>query len=287
MGYLDIENLYKNQDILMFKECYALEKIHGTSAHITFKSGRIAFFSGGSNYETFIKLFDSDKLVEKFMAMELGDTSITIYGEAYGGKLQGMSDTYGKNLKFIVFDINIGGKWLNVPKADKLASELGLEFVDWVLIPTDLHTLDHYRDLSSIQAIRNGCGDNHKREGIVIRPLEEMVKNNGERIIAKHKALEFRETKTPRVVTEEGFKALEEAKAIAEEWVTMERLNHILTSGEVEEKIENTGKIINLMIDDVIKESKGEIIDSPGARKEIGRASAIMFKQRLNNKLKE
>jgi hypothetical protein len=29
MGYLHIDNLYKNVDILLFKECYAMEKIHG------------------------------------------------------------------------------------------------------------------------------------------------------------------------------------------------------------------------------------------------------------------
>ncbi len=29
MGYMHIDNLYKDQTILMFRECYALEKIHG------------------------------------------------------------------------------------------------------------------------------------------------------------------------------------------------------------------------------------------------------------------
>lgn len=33
MGYLHIDNLYKNRDILLFRECWALEKVHGTSAH--------------------------------------------------------------------------------------------------------------------------------------------------------------------------------------------------------------------------------------------------------------
>jgi len=36
MAYLDIDNLYKEQRILMFKECYAMEKIHGTSAHLSY-----------------------------------------------------------------------------------------------------------------------------------------------------------------------------------------------------------------------------------------------------------
>lgn len=37
MGYMHIDNLYKNQDMLIFRECYALEKIHGTSAHVSWK----------------------------------------------------------------------------------------------------------------------------------------------------------------------------------------------------------------------------------------------------------
>lgn len=28
MGYLHIDNLYKAQEILLFRTCYALEKIH-------------------------------------------------------------------------------------------------------------------------------------------------------------------------------------------------------------------------------------------------------------------
>jgi hypothetical protein len=34
MGYAHINNLYKDQEILIFKHVWALEKIHGTSAHI-------------------------------------------------------------------------------------------------------------------------------------------------------------------------------------------------------------------------------------------------------------
>lgn len=34
MGYLHIDNLYKAQEILAFRTCFALEKIHGTSANV-------------------------------------------------------------------------------------------------------------------------------------------------------------------------------------------------------------------------------------------------------------
>ena len=40
MGYLHVPNLYRPeaQAILEFKRLYALEKIHGTSAHIQWKA---------------------------------------------------------------------------------------------------------------------------------------------------------------------------------------------------------------------------------------------------------
>jgi len=179
MGYLHIPNLYKNTEILLFKECYALEKIHGTSTHISWKNGKINFSSGGEKYEKFEKLFNIKELEKKFK--ELFECDVVIYGEGYGGKCQGMSGTYGKELKFIVFDIKVDGNWLDVSNAEDVAKKLGLEFVDYVKIKTELKLLDKERDKNSTQAIRNGCGGK-LREGIVLRPLIEVTKNNGSRI---------------------------------------------------------------------------------------------------------
>jgi len=124
MSYLHVENLYKNQDILMFRECYALEKIHGTSAHVAWKDNQLVLFSGGSTFSEFEKLFDKDALTQKFAA-GFTDTHIVIFGEAYGGKLQGMRDTYGPNLRFIAFEVKIGDSWLSVPVAEEIALKLG------------------------------------------------------------------------------------------------------------------------------------------------------------------
>ena len=60
MGYLHIDNLYKNQTIMIFRECYALEKVHGTSAHISFKEGQLHFSAGGEKHDNFVKLFDAE-----------------------------------------------------------------------------------------------------------------------------------------------------------------------------------------------------------------------------------
>jgi hypothetical protein len=294
MGYLHIPNLYKEQDILLFKECYALEKIHGTSAHISFKKEltpdqeanytyQIGFFAGGENYEKFIKLFNQEELLSKFKEWDL--PSLIIYGEAYGGKQQGMSDTYGKELKFVAFDVKINDNWLRVPQAEKIVLQLGLEFVDYVQIPTELNLINKYRDTDSVQAVRNGIGYGKKREGVVLRPLIEITQNNGERIIAKHKRDDFSETKTPRELNPDKLKILAEANSIAEEWVTPMRLSHILDKIK-NLSIEKTGDVIEIMIEDVEREAKGEILESKDARKAISKKTALLFKEWLKGKIK-
>lgn len=306
MAYLHIDNLYKNQKILMLSECYAMEKIHGTSAWLSYspaefidatefgysqpnmveiKPSRLNFFAGGGSYDEFVKLFDASTIRTKLDKLTPNKHTI-IYGEYYG-PLQKMGKTYGDKMKFVVFEVRVGGAWLNVPKAEEIANSLGLEFVHYKLIRTTIEEIDAERDAPSEQAKRNGMVASTDRwgfcppirEGIVLRPLEELTLNNGDRVIAKHKRAELKETATHREVSKEALAKIDEAKAIANEWVTIERLNHILDG--VEAKIENTGQVIALMIEDILREADGEIVDSPNARKEISRHTALMFKELL------
>lgn len=280
MGYLHILNLYKEQKILLFRECYALEKVHGTSAHISWNDGKLGFFSGGEKHENFIKIFDHEALKAGFE--RLGCTKVIIYGEAYGGKCQGMKDTYGAELRFIAFDVQIDELWLSVPKMDKVSTDLGLEVVPWVKVPTELSILDAERDKPSEVAIRRGCGNDKYREGVVLRPLEEMTMNNGERVISKHKGEKFSERATSqKIVDPSKLAVLEAADAIADEWATPMRLVHVLDKLPGVE-IQDMPKIIAAMIEDVFREAKGEIIESKEARAAIGKRTAVMFKKHLN-----
>lgn len=283
MGYLHIDNLYKNQHILKFKECYALEKIHGTSANINYSNGTLNLFSGGESYDKFAKLFDKEALKKKIEEMKLD--KIHIYGEAYGGKQQGMSSTYGKDLKFIVFDVKIGDSWLDVPDAEDVANKLGLEFVYYERVSTELEELNKQRDKESTQAIRNGVGSGKVTEGVVLRPLTEMNLKNGDRIIAKHKRDEFKETKTKREVNPEQAKLLENAMEIAEEWVTEMRLSHVLDKLPHGINMESTKLVIEAMVEDVYREAKGEIVESREVSKQIGIRTAKLFKQKLQKEI--
>lgn len=286
MGYKKIPNLYKDRDILLFKECYAMEKIHGTSAHVTYKRDEadIKFFSGGGPRETFVALFDREQLLNQFDQFR---DDVTVYGEFYGGKIQKCSDIYGTDQKFVAFEVKIGDKWLSVPAAQAVVLDLGLEFVDFVKVPTDLEALNAERDKPSVQAIRNGCGDDKEREGVVLRPLIEVTRNSGSRICAKYKRDKFRETKTPRVVSEADLQQLTAAQAIAEEWVTPMRLNHVCDAlGGIEPQIENADQIIPAMCDDVRVEAGDEIVWDKTVAKKIGAETVRLLKQtQVNNSL--
>lgn len=293
MGYLHIDNLYKNQKVLELKEVYAMEKIHGTSAHIFYQDGKLSFFSGGEKHENFVKIFDHDHLQRALDAFGL--KKVVVNGEAYGGKQQGMSGTYGKQLRFVVFDVRFNGKWLAVPDAENVAKYLKLDFVHYKKIPAKVEDIDKERDADSVQAVRNGVGEGKMREGVVLRPLDELIDERGNRIIAKHKRDEFKETRKPRkVVDPKKWEILKEAQAIADEWVTPMRLKHVMDVVKVMRHMidkqpldmTDTGRMISAMIEDVYREAKGEIEESKAVKTAIGKRTARLFKQALNDGIK-
>ena len=300
MGYLSIPNLYREeaQRILEFKRLWATEKIHGTSASVDWKGTGdkmlfdLTFFSGGCSYDLFVGLFDRDALRGTF-SEKFGMQPVTIYGEAYGGKLQGMSDTYGKFIKFVAFDVKVGDSWLAVPQAHAVAHSLGLDFVDYVEIPSTIEAIDAERDRPSVQAVKNGITEPKLREGVVLRPPFECTLNNGARLIAKHKRAEFAERSSgyPGLLDPAKKEALENAEAIVEEWVTAQRLEHVIDHIKARRGdgrdlgIEDTGAVIKEMCEDVQREAAGEVVPallgSKDLAKAIGHKTVKMFKMRL------
>ena len=302
MGYMHIENTYKNQDILLFKECYALEKVHGTSAQVDFTAAlggpdswvgpnptgmpeSFEFFGGCVKAERFKKIVleQSPDLLAKIKALDPSPEKITIYGEAYGGSTaSGMSGTYGKDVRFIVFDIQIGDKFLDVPNAVAVTAALGLEFVPWQRIPATEEAINAARDFESIVASRRagGVSTGKLREGVVLRPLIELTRNNGTRVMSKHKHKDFEERMNPPKIEDPNkLQKLTEARAIADEWVTYMRLEHILDKIPKEtQTMQNMKKIIEAMIEDVYREGKGELVESRETSTAIGARTAKLFK---------
>ena len=272
-----------------------MEKIHGTSCHVSFRpsDGSIRYFSGGTKAEAFRAIFNEEQLVANFKALNLPvDKDITVFGEGYGGKEQGMSATYGKELKFVAFDVQIGDSWLDVPSAEKAVLSLGLEFVYYKKISlTDVVEkdgikhfveLDAERDAPSTQAKRNGIVEDKFREGVVLRPPFEVTLNNGKRLIVKHKRDEFRETASPRniLVDPAQLAVLSTAEEVANEWCTNERLRHVLDKMP-DHSMTTIPQVIQNMVSDILREGEGEIVDSKEVRRAIGTKTVKLYKAML------
>jgi len=264
-----------------------MEKVHGTSANVRYKiENGITLFSGGSKHEIFTKLFDKEALKQYFVEREF--TDITIFGEAYGGKCQGMRESYGDQLQFVAFEVRIDNMWLSVPRAEMICNELGIEFMPYEKIPCTLEAIDSERDRESIIGFRRTGKHNIPREGVVLRPLVEFTHQTGGVIRVKHKREEFHETKTSRkVIDPELLLVLEKASEIAEEWVTPMRLKHVLDKLPEITDMSGFGIIAKAMIEDIEREAKGEIVESKEARKAITRKTAKLASKYFKDQLYE
>lgn len=284
MGYRKIDNLYKSQVLLVFKEVYALEKIHGTSAHLAYRRSEdgtdaLTFFSGGAKHEAFVALFDRDALLAKFREKRIDE--VTVYGEAYGGSVQRMRDTYGEALRFVAFEVKSKTSWWPVEHAHFFVRDLGLEFVHYERGPATIEWLDAQRDATSEQARRNGIEGFRQREGIVVRPPVEFSLADGGALRAKHKRPDFCETgskRETRITDPSQIEVLERAEAIADEWVTEMRLAHVLDKLPAGLGIESTRTVIDAMVADVLAEAKGEIVEGRDTVKAISGRAGKLFR---------
>lgn len=290
MGYEHIDNLYKpeiRKRIFMFRDIYAMEKIHGTSAHIKFEkmtaahdADVISLFPGGVSMDSFRAAFDESVLKQKFI--EIGRDEVTVYGEAYGGSCQKMGKVYGPAIKFVAFEVEINDVRLSVPDAEAVVRSLGLEFVSYTLLENfTIEMLDAEMKKDSVQAVRNGMGEGHLREGIVLRPVIELKMNDGKYLKAKHKNVEFQETATPRKIDTDKVQLIADAEKAAQEFVTEMRLTHVLDKFPGAD-VTKTGEIIKAMVEDVYREAAGEVVESPELSRAISKRTAVMFKRSLN-----
>jgi hypothetical protein len=191
-----------------------------------------------------------------------------------------MKATYGDALAFIAFEVQIGETWLSVTNAADVCQKLGIEFVPFAQGPATVEWLNEQRDADSEIAIRRGMGPGKKREGVVVRPVLEFLDHRGNRVMAKHKRDDFKETRTPREVDPERLKVLVGAEEIAQEWVTPMRLEHVLDKIQKPHTAEMTGTVIKAMIADIEREAVGEIVASSAARKAISAATSKLYRAR-------
>ena len=123
-------------------------------------------------------------LMDKFKEL-FQDTPVCLYGEGYGAKIQKGGGNYRKDNGFVLFDIKIGHYWLKREDVEGIAARLGLEIAP---------IIGHGNLSDLVELVRTGFNSkwgDFPAEGIVARPVIELLARNGERVITKLKHKDF------------------------------------------------------------------------------------------------
>ena len=168
------------------------EKVDGTNIRVNWDGHKVTFGGRTDNanipadlMNRLIEIFVNDETEELF-EQKFGETEITLYGEGYGPKIQKGGGLYRDNVDFIMFDAQIGDRWLEQDEAREIAQAFGLDFVPLVLTGTinDAVELVKTNPDSKIGSA--------KMEGVVGRPMVEMRDGHGKRAIVKIKCKDFK-----------------------------------------------------------------------------------------------
>lgn len=181
-------------------------KIDGTNIRVGFHANGLSF--GGRTNDAVIPRALTDYLERTFVLeamlphFEIGNsTSITLYGEGYGPKIQG-GGRYRDDCSFILFDVLINGFWLSRENVKDIADKLGIDAVPEIGRGTLQDAIDIVSTGITFNKaggmVRWGSGGLRSRwgdfyeEGIVARPVVELFNNKGQRIICKVKTVDFK-----------------------------------------------------------------------------------------------
>lgn len=160
---------------------YAKRKYDGTNMRIYWDGNR-AVWNGKTNKFTPTKEIAEcmDNLISEEVFEEVfGRKEVMIFGELMGEGIQG-NELGIKGLKLIVFDIKIGGIWLQPEDILAISENMGLEACDFV----GFGSLEQL-----IQRIHDGFYRGY--EGIVVEPAGRFRDCKGNRIICKIKNRDY------------------------------------------------------------------------------------------------
>lgn len=166
------------------------EKVDGTNVRIIWDGDMLSY--GGRDNISQIPQFLLGRLEEIFepqldvFVSKFGSNQVCLYGEGYGNKIQHGGHLYipgGTN--FILFDVKVGGWWLERDSIADVAASFNIDTVPVIGSGTllDMVELVENRLLSQF-------GD-FVAEGIVARPGVQLFNRFGERVITKIKSKDF------------------------------------------------------------------------------------------------
>jgi hypothetical protein len=165
------------------------EKVDGTNIRVIWDAGSKSLVFGGKtdNAQIPAKLYEKLSLMftEEDMERVFPDTSVCLYGEGYGAKIQKGGGNYRQDQSFVLFDVKIDRWWLERHNVIAIAETLGIDVVP---------IIGNGTLFDMVEMVKKGFDSQwgaFDAEGIVARPAVELIARNGQRIITKIKHRDF------------------------------------------------------------------------------------------------
>lgn len=180
---------------------YATEKVDGTNLNIVYDGNHIQYtgHTDKTNWnpevEEWIKSKFKTTEFEQLCEQLFGEHEIKLCGELIGPKIQ--NNFYKlEDYKFILFDIhnNTSNTWWKRGIVEEIAKELDLDIVPLIggtnlidLSDENKNSLRGWTHVLQNGEFKSRINEDIEIEGFVVRPLMEILKANGERVIYKIK----------------------------------------------------------------------------------------------------
>jgi len=272
------------------KEFVVQEKIHGSNVCLV-TDGMVVNFGKRSGFvEADEKFYDYEELLERYtpkvislfsLVKERFSTieTLTVFGEMFGGRyphsdVKNSSKTmviqkgvfYCPYHEFYAFDLYVStgssGRFLTVDEANMFFKQGGF-FYAKSLFRGDLDACLRFPN-DSLSVISGWLGlpsiEDNICEGVVIRPVEPTYLHNGARVLLKSKNARFAEKKsvkkrTPKLFVEPSYsEQLNNLLGIAEDYITENRLNNVVSKIGHVSIPKDTGKLIGLFSKDILED---------------------------------
>jgi len=114
------------------------------------------------------------------------DKPMALFGEGFGAKIQGGGKYIKDGADFILFDVLIGGIWVQRESVEDIGNTLGIDIVPIVGHGTILEAIDAIK-----KGVKSTFGD-FLAEGLVLKLKIPLLRRNGDRIVTKIKHKDYK-----------------------------------------------------------------------------------------------
>jgi len=280
------------------QEYVVQEKVHGANACLTTDGKTVSFGKRTGFVEADEKFYDYEELLEGYTPKAISLLSIVqecfpnlktlvVFGEMFGGKyphpdVKNSNKTmliqkgvhYCPFHEFYSFDLYLTteetGRYLTVDEANAFFEQAGFFYAKSLFRGALQECLKYPNDAPSQISAWLGLPpiEDNICEGVVIRPVAPTYLHNGSRVLLKSKNARFAEKKAVKKREPKPFEnpsyseALNDLLPVAEQYVTENRLNNVVSKIGHVSVPKDTGKLIGLfskdILDDFLKEHSGE-----------------------------